>query len=255
MELGLDLSLAAGYKSGSQIARIVSEDWVSRELPCISCGAGSLGHAAANSPALDFECPDCSAGFELKSKRTAFGSRLVNGEYGTLVSRLSSDSAPNFLLMRYDLSLARVEDLSAIHSGLLTPLAINPRPPLPPTARRAGWVGSVIDLSRLPDGALVPIVRGGIPRSFEAVRRDWRSYRDITALTPSLRGWVSDVLSCVQLLPTAVFSLGDVYRFEQDLRRSHPANQHVRPKIRQQLQVLVSMGYLRRLSPGLYRRL
>jgi type II restriction enzyme len=254
MDLGLNISLSSGYKSGAQIARIISEDWVSRELPCIACGASSLDHVPANSPALDFSCPRCSAGYELKSKRTAFGSRLVDGEYGSLVSRLSSDSAPNFLLMRYDFHAARVQDLFAIHRGLLTPLAIERRPPLPPTARRAGWVGSVIDLGRLPQGAVVPIIRNGTPRPFEAARRDWQSYGGITSLQPALRGWVSDVLSCVQRLPAGAFTLRDVYHFEDDLQKSHPGNQHVRPKIRQQLQLLVAMGYLQRLSPGLYRR-
>jgi len=255
MDLDLDRSVATGYKSGSQIARVLTEDWVSRELPCIACGAGSLDHASANSPALDFECNDCSSGFELKSKKTAFGPRLVDGEDGTLLSRLSSDSAPNFLLLRYDLRASRVEDLYAIHRGLLTPLAIKRRPPLPPTARRAGWVGSVIDLGSLPQGAMVPIIQKGVARSFEAARRDWRDYRGITDLEPEKRGWVSDVLSCVQRLPAGVFSLRDVYRSELDLQRTHPENRHVRPKIRQQLQRLIVLGYVQRLSPGLYRRL
>ena len=254
MDLSLDLSLAAGYKSGSQIARVLSEDWVSRELPCISCGATPLNHAPTNSPALDFVCPGCSSGFELKSKRTAIGSRLVDGEYATLVSRLSSDEAPNFLLLRYDLSAARVEDLYAVHRGLLTPLAIQRRPPLPPTARRAGWVGSVIDLTRLPEGAMVPLVQNGASRSFEAARQDWRRYREIKAMPAAQRGWVSDILACVQSLPSPVFSLREIYRFEGELHVSHPGNQHVRPKIRQQLQALVAMGCIQRLSPGLYRR-
>lgn len=255
MDLALNVSLASSYKSGAQIARVVSEDWVSRELPCISCGADRLEQAPPNSPALDFVCLDCQAAYELKSKRSAFGSRLVNGEYETLVSRISSDTAPNFLLLRYDLRAARVEDLYAIHRGLLTPLAIEKRPPLPSTARRAGWVGSVIDLGALPQAALVPIVQNGIPRSFEAARSDWQSYRAITSLRPEVRGWVSDVLSCVQRLPSGVFSMKEIYRFESDLKRSHPDNQHIRPKIRQQLQVLVALGHLQRLSPGLYRRL
>lgn len=255
MDVGLNFDLAAGYTSGAQIARVVSEDWVSRELPCIACGAPALHHAPANSPALDFACRTCSAGYELKSKKGAFGSRLLDGEHNALLSRLSSDTAPNFLLLRYDRGSARVEDLYAIHSGLLTPMAIERRPPLPATARRAGWIGSIIDLSRLPIGSMIPIVRDGVPRSFEAARRDWRAYQDITTMAPAIRGWVSDVLSCVQRLHPAEFNLRDVYSFEEDLRQSHPGNQHVRDKIRQQLQVLVRMGYIERLSPGLYRRL
>jgi type II restriction enzyme len=47
--------------------------------------------------------------------------------------------------------------------------------------------------------------------------------------------------------------LDDVYRFQNDLGRLHPKNSNIRPKIRQQLQVLRDIGVVRFISPGRYQ--
>ncbi|MCC7268444.1 MAG: hypothetical protein IT546_14060, partial [Caulobacteraceae bacterium] len=47
--------------------------------------------------------------------------------------------------------------------------------------------------------------------------------------------------------------LADVYAFEDRLARLYPGNRNVRPKIRQQLQVLRDQGYLDFVGRGLYR--
>ncbi|MFL5035052.1 MAG: restriction endonuclease, partial [Microvirga sp.] len=49
------------------------------------------------------------------------------------------------------------------------------------------------------------------------------------------------------------FQLDDVYAFERQLNLVYPNNQHVRPKIRQQLQVLRDYGYLDFTGRGAYR--
>ncbi len=64
---------------------------------------------------------------------------------------------------------------------------------------------------------------------------------------------MADVLGCVRELRRSVFSLTDVYRFERRLSRLHPRNRNIRPKIRQQLQVLRDHGVLEFLGNGQYR--
>jgi len=49
--------------------------------------------------------------------------------------------------------------------------------------------------------------------------------------------WTSDVWTIVRRLPEK-FTLGDVYKFKEELATKHPGNRHVEAKIRQQLQVL-----------------
>ena len=46
----------------------------------------------------------------------------------------------------------------------------------------------------------------------------------------------------------------DVYAFEGLLGQKHPQNHHVRPKIRQQLQLLRDKGFIDFLGHGMYRK-
>jgi type II restriction enzyme len=50
-----------------------------------------------------------------------------------------------------------------------------------------------------------------------------------------------------------VFTLDDVYAFEARLAAIYPGNNNIRPKIRQQLQVLRDQGYLAFVGRGRYR--
>ncbi|WP_084169035.1 hypothetical protein [Hellea balneolensis] len=69
----------------------------------------------------------------------------------------------------------------------------------------------------------------------------------------SKKGWVLDVLNCVEEIDQAEFTLDDVYKFENYLSELHPENNHAKPKIRQQLQVLRDSGILEFLGRGHYR--
>ncbi|MHB8639064.1 MAG: hypothetical protein ACYDBL_04615, partial [Candidatus Acidiferrales bacterium] len=48
-----------------------------------------------------------------------------------------------------------------------------------------------------------------------------------------MRGWTLDVLNLVRSLHKQNFSLADAYALEPHLASLHPANRHVRDKIRQ----------------------
>lgn len=64
-----------------------------------------------------------------------------------------------------------------------------------------------------------------------------------------------DVLNCVNKIPVHVFSLEDMYSFEPELQNKHPENHNVKPKIRQQLQLLRDRGFIEFLGNGMYRKL
>ncbi|QYX55774.1 hypothetical protein K1T73_11855 [Roseovarius sp. SCSIO 43702] len=49
------------------------------------------------------------------------------------------------------------------------------------------------------------------------------------------------------------FTLAEIYAFEDRLSQVYPGNNNVRPKIRQQLQVLRDNGFLEFLGAGRYR--
>ena len=68
-------------------------------------------------------------------------------------------------------------------------------------------------------------------------------------------GWVADVLRCVERIGIRKFTLAEVYAFENYLSELHPENNNVKPKIRQQLEVLRDAGVLEFLGPGQYQLL
>jgi type II restriction enzyme len=67
--------------------------------------------------------------------------------------------------------------------------------------------------------------------------------------------WLADVACCIEKLKKELFTLNDVYAFEEELSLKHPDNKHVRDKIRQQLQILRDRGMIEFLGSGNYRLL
>lgn len=67
------------------------------------------------------------------------------------------------------------------------------------------------------------------------------------------KGWLLDVMMCIEKLGRKDFSLNEVYSFENTLSKKHPDNRHIREKIRQQLQFLRDKGYLEFVERGHYR--
>jgi len=60
-------------------------------------------------------------------------------------------------------------------------------------------------------------------------------------------------MNCIDEINQKKFTLHDVYQFENDLEKIHPANKNIKPKIRQQLQFLRDKGYLDFVKAGKYR--
>ena len=69
------------------------------------------------------------------------------------------------------------------------------------------------------------------------------------------RGWIMDVLNCVNDIGKYDFTLQDVYAYENRLQSMHPENKNVKAKIRQQLQILRDKGYIAFKGNGNYTRL
>jgi len=60
------------------------------------------------------------------------------------------------------------------------------------------------------------------------------------------------VLKVIRRLNKTDFALSDVYQYEAELAAMHPSNRNVRPKIRQQLQVLRDLGFINFTNRGHY---
>lgn len=170
-----------------------------------------------------------------------------------MCERLESKTNPNLLLMNYHAAARTVTDLFVVPKHLFVRDLIEPRKPLAPTARRAGWVGCNIRLDQVPTAGKVWFVRDGAARPREAVLEDWQEMLFLRRASLEARGWLIAVLHCVEAIGRAEFTLADVYAFEPRLAALYPGNRSVRPKIRQQLQVLRDAGVVIFDGGGRYR--
>lgn len=161
------------YESGAQTARSRTEAWVAKTLYCPNCGYSSLNQFPPNLPVADFFCIRCNDQYELKSQKKAFGTKLANGAYETKIRRLESNSSPNLILMAYDAQGARVRDLCLVPKRFFVSSVVEKRKPLAPSARRAGWVGSNILLSRIPHSGRIYCVRNGTIVPKEQILSEW----------------------------------------------------------------------------------
>lgn len=255
MDLQLPFHLAAGYKSASQRARIVTESWGAENLYCCSCTSDSLRRESANTQVVDFLCPRCAEDYQLKSAQRRFGASITGANYARMMAAVLENRVPHFHLLHYDLPAELVRNLTIIPRFAISPSAIRKRNPLGALAQRANWVGYVFDLRVVPSLAKIDVVREGEIIDRKRVRAQFAKIGRIATLRPEQRGWTLDVLRCLETLTAAEFSTEQVYQFVPELSALHPANRHVPEKIRQQLQVLRDRGLLRQISRGRWLRL
>lgn len=229
----------------------MTERWTVSNFYCASCGAG-LSSYAASTPLYDFHSPNCRERFQLKASRKRFGSSVLDSEYHTALDGIMRDVYPSLILLRYDPVSWSVSNLELVHRACITTSSLIRRRPLNATAKRAGWEGCMISLADVPALGRIGVVRNGTIRPKAAVLEQWKRGSRLLTTEPESRGWVADVLACVERL-YSTFTLDNAYSFEKELAQKHPKNRFIRPKIRQQLQVLRDLGLIDFVSPGVYR--
>lgn len=254
MKLTFDKQLAIDYKSASQKIRVLTEQWVGNSIFCPNCGHLGIDKFGNSKPVADFFCRNCREEYELKSKKDSMGAKIVDGAYRTMIERLQESNNPNFFFLNYDLLNLEVTNFLVIPKHFFVPEIIEKRKPLSQIARRVGWIGCNILLQSIPQTGKIYFIKNKRVESKEKVLAEWkktlflREEKEVAA-----RGWLLDVMRCVEKIGKKEFMLKDVYAFEGELSKFHPDNKHIRDKIRQQLQVLRNKGYLDFVSRGLYR--
>lgn len=254
MNLRFNTSLAEGYKSASQIARVLTEDWLARNMYCPICGEVAIRRAEPNAPVKDYVCEHCKSQYELKSKRSdseSFQATVADGVYRTMIGRITSLDNPSFFFMHYD--RYEVNNLVIVPKCFFTPSVIEKRDALAATARRAGWEGCNILMREIPTTAKIPIIKNGVALPVEEVVSQYHRVFNLQTKSVESRGWLMDILHLVERLDET-FTLKQMYSFVDELQVKHPNNNHIPDKIRQQLQFLREKGIIEFKGSGVYRK-
>ena len=233
------------YKSKSQKIRFLSERWISENIFCPHCGNSTLRSFENNRPVADFYCENCNEEYELKSKKNRIGNQVVDGAYRTMIERLQSHNNPNFFFLSYNPENFLVKNFMVIPKHFFVPNIIKKRKPLRSTTRRSGWIGCNILLNDIPNSGKNFYIKDGIVLKKKNVLETWNKtlfLRNTQKI--ELRGWLLDVMHCIDTLNKKEFTLQDIYKYKDFLSKKHPSNMHIEHKIRQQLQFLRDKGYL-----------
>ena len=243
------------YHSSSQIARVQTEEWITHNLYCPRCGYSHLIRFENNRPVADFYCPKCKNEFELKSKSGPLSTKINDGAYETMIARITCKNNPDFLFMNYSKESGCVKDLILVPKHFFVPDIIEKRNPLSTGARRAGWVGCNILIGKIPEQGRISIINNGKIMLEQDVIKQVGKVQLLETNDLVARGWIMDVLNCVNNIRKEIFSLSDVYDFSEYLSAKHPNNHNVHAKIRQQLQKLRELGFIEFLGNGSYRKI
>jgi type II restriction enzyme len=182
-----------------------------------------------------------------------FGNKVLDGSFRTKCERLAADNNPSLFLLNYDLGEFGVRNFFVVPKHFFVREIIQARKPLTHTARRAGWIGSHILLHLVPQSGKIYLVRNGRVEPKDSVLKQWKKTLFLRDQGQKARGWLLEVMKCIEAIGKSEFQIEDVYAFEKRLSHLYPENRNVRPKIRQQLQFLRDNGFLEFVSRGYYR--
>lgn len=256
MNLNFNTKLAEGYSSNSQIARVLTENWVKENSYCPCCGNLPLNEFENNRPVADFYCKKCNEEFELKSRDgNKLGDRIMDGAYSTMIERINSLNNPNFFFLNYEKKSLSVNNFLIIPKHFFIPEIIEKRKPLSDTASRAGWTGCNINIAKIPDSGRIFLIKNSKIVRQESVQEKWLSTAFLKTKNIDSRGWIIDIMNCIDKIENDTFSLDEMYKFENQLRIKYQNNNHIKDKIRQQLQYLRNKGIIEFVGRGVYKKI
>ncbi|MEI8245564.1 MAG: DpnI domain-containing protein [Lentisphaerota bacterium] len=192
---------------------------------------------------------------ELKSKNGKLGNKVVDGTYNSMIDRINSDNNPNLFFLSYNRSNWEIKDFIIVPKYYFISDFIEKRKPLSSTARRAGWIGCNILVGKIPSNGQIYLVRDSKEIDKNNVIAEWKSTEFLRNCNQQSRGWIIDIMNCIDAISENQFTLNQMYSFEKYLKNKHPENNFIKDKIRQQLQILRDKGVIDFVSRGVYQKI
>ena len=194
------------FKSPSQNIRVLTETWLKNEMYCPVCGYASLVKSRNNAKMADFYCEKCGEIYELKSKQSPVTQKLLDGAYYTALKRITSKTNPNLFVLTYDKKYV-VDNLTIVPKYFLTPNILLKRKPLSKNAERAGYIGCFIQYGIISSYGKIPIVQSYVEERKNIVIDKFTRASKLRIDNMNLRGWLMDLLNCLDEINHEVFRL------------------------------------------------
>ena len=107
-------------------------------------------------------------------------------------------------------------------------------------------------LDRIPQDGKIPVVSNGLTVAKRQVRNEFSRVRKLAEVPPPVGLDIRRAQHHPEVRNSPILRFRISINLRTYLQRIHPRNQNVRPKIRQQLQVLRDLGLVGFTSPGIY---
>jgi hypothetical protein len=176
--VNLDFAEAANYTSRSQVARVAVEAWAATNVACNRCKSPLL-LVPNNSKLLDAVCRKHQHEVQVKGVSGPAPDRLLTAAYGPMAERLVNGTLPDYLIVSYDRLREAVILAEFIDGRTIDHTRLRARTALSQDAKRAGWIGSTIDLN----GLCRDVVVG--PSLHPEIER-WRSPSIVKTISPRM---------------------------------------------------------------------
>lgn len=136
-----------------------------------------------------------------------------------MIERITSLNNPHLFVMTY--ANWSVNNLLVIPKFFFVPDIIEKRKPLADTARRAGWIGCNIDIGSIPESGKIFIIRNSKQEDKSKVIDLYQQILSLQKTDIEGRGWLLDVLKCVERIPNDDFTTQEMYAFVDELQQKH----------------------------------
>lgn len=236
---------------------MITERWAEETLYLLNCDASWIEAHRPGKQVEDFCCPSCDRRTQLKATRGGHGPTVSNSAYDPKMDAIEANQAPDYAVLGFDPDRWRVTDPYIVPGHFTTPRVVGKRAPSSEDARRSGWAGSNIRLEQIPGAGRIQLVENGDAIDPDVARGKFAETAFLTGGDAEARDWTTAVRDCIDdrsVEPGDRFELAVVYGFEDRLAEMYPDTQHIRPKIRQQLQALRDQEVLEFPGGGDYRR-
>lgn len=253
MHLFFDTELGKQHDKATHKIRMMSEAWLQENGYCPCCGNSPMQKFTNNQPVADLFCPNCYEQYELKSKNQKnIGNTVPDGSYRTMLERIQSDTNPNFFFLAYNKADYSIHQLMLAPKHFITPEMIIPR--AQGIKNRPHYIMCSINLAPLPESGKIFLIDKSQIIQPEIVLKQWQSNLFLRYEKSKHKGWLLAVMKCIDKLPEN-FALSQLYEFENQLAIQFPENNHIKDKIRQQLQILRDRNIIEFTGRGHYRKI
>ena len=108
-------------------------------------------------------------------------------------------------------------------------------------------------MQKIPATAKIPIILNGEVMPLANVVSQYKKVFNLQTRSIESRGWLIDTLHIVERMEN-IFSLKQMYEYCAELKIKHPNNNHIKDKLRQQLQFLRDKGFIEFNGNGVYKK-